>query len=170
MYRSRLIRGKFGAVQGFFYSGERMKFQEVVMGVGILVVIVVTALSYVPVFGITFGSRLNAREKACYANMRVLLGALEMYNMDNSVFLEEMNPKVMMKLHTDGYLKVPIHGCPGDQTPRFNHPFLQERLRILSANLGASHLAYRQIPGGFYGGTDLASAGVIFCTMHGTIE
>lgn len=139
------------------------------MGLGILLIIVVTVLSYIPLFG--FGSgRINAREKACYANMRVLLGALEMYNMDHSLFLEEMNPKVMMQLYTDGYLRSPIDGCPGDQAPLLNNPFLQERLYVLSANLGVPHLAYRITPGGSYGGTNLASDGVIFCTMHGTVE
>jgi type IV pilus assembly protein PilA len=29
-------------------------------------------------------ARQSAREKACYSNIRVILGAVEMYNMDNS--------------------------------------------------------------------------------------
>ncbi|HNV70137.1 MAG TPA: hypothetical protein PKO06_10600 [Candidatus Ozemobacteraceae bacterium] len=146
-----------------------MKLQEVVLGIGIFAVLVLMVLSYIPIFGWPYG-RMIAREKACYANMRVLLGAIEMYNMDHSDFLDEMNPLVMAKLHTDGYLKSPMTPCPGDQAPRIGHPFLQARLAVLAANLGASQVAFRPIPGGTYAGTGLASDGRIVCTMHGTVE
>jgi prepilin-type N-terminal cleavage/methylation domain-containing protein len=33
-------------------------------------------------------AREQAREKACYSNIRVLLGAIEMYNMDHSVMMD----------------------------------------------------------------------------------
>lgn len=36
------------------------------------------------------GSRDRARERACYANMRVILGAVEMYNMDHSVMIDRI--------------------------------------------------------------------------------
>lgn len=51
-------------------------------------------------------AREQAREKACYANMRVLLGAIEMYNMDNSHMLS--NSIAQGKLVTLKYLKTEI--------------------------------------------------------------
>lgn len=53
-------------------------------------------------------AREQAREKACYSNMRVLLGAIEMYNMDHS---EMMNEPDQGKLTSDGYLKAEV-ACP----------------------------------------------------------
>jgi len=50
-------------------------------------------------------AREQAREKACYANMRVVLGAVEMYNMDHT---DMMSTLVMSKLVSGKYLKAPI--------------------------------------------------------------
>jgi len=52
-----------------------------------------------------------AREKACYANMRVILGAIEMYNLDNPVMEKSINPAVMEKLVNGNYLKS-VPKCP----------------------------------------------------------
>lgn len=68
--------------------------------------------------------REPAREKACYANMRVLLGALEMYNMDSPVMQKVMNEQVIKRLTDESYLKGEISrpepGCrytsTGDMT------------------------------------------------------
>lgn len=49
--------------------------------------------------------RSESREKACYANMRVLLGALEMYNMDRPAMLNTMNDHVIKRLTDEHYLK-----------------------------------------------------------------
>ncbi len=65
-----------------------------------------------------------SREKACYANMRVLLGALEMYNMDSPVMQKTMNDQVIKRLTDENYLKGelgrPEAGCrytsTGDMT------------------------------------------------------
>ena len=35
-------------------------------------------------------ARQQAREKACYANMRVILGAVEMYNMDHTSMMSAL--------------------------------------------------------------------------------
>lgn len=53
-------------------------------------------------------AREQAREKACYSNIRVLLGAIEMYNMDHSVMLDSPDQG---KLTGDGYLKAAVV-CP----------------------------------------------------------
>lgn len=45
------------------------------------------------------------REKACYANMRVLLGAVEMYNMDNDVMIKHMDNKAISLLVKGKYLR-----------------------------------------------------------------
>lgn len=53
-------------------------------------------------------ARDNAREKGCFANQRVLLGATEMYNMDNEKMLNELNIEALVR---GEYLKsAPV--CP----------------------------------------------------------
>lgn len=48
-------------------------------------------------------AREQAREKSCYANMRVIQGAIEMYNMDNTPMITSVD---LTKLTgTGGYLK-----------------------------------------------------------------
>lgn len=42
-------------------------------------------------------ARLEARKSACFANQRVLLGATEMYNMDNEVMLKELSIEPLLK-------------------------------------------------------------------------
>lgn len=54
-------------------------------------------------------AREQAREKACYSNIRVLLGAIEMYNMDHSVMLN--SPDQSKLLGAAGYLKAAVV-CP----------------------------------------------------------
>ncbi|OQB48589.1 MAG: Type II secretion system protein G precursor [bacterium ADurb.Bin157] len=54
-------------------------------------------------------AREQAREKACYSNIRVLLGAVEMYNMDHSVPLE--TPDQSKLTGANGYLKSSVE-CP----------------------------------------------------------
>ena len=57
-------------------------------------------------------AREQAREKACYANMRVLLGAVEMYNMDHNVMMSAPEETVLL---AGQYLKdaitPPESGC-----------------------------------------------------------
>jgi prepilin-type N-terminal cleavage/methylation domain-containing protein len=51
-------------------------------------------------------AREQAREKACYANMRVILGAVEMYNMDNTAMITSTLGDVTGTVDTlSGYLK-----------------------------------------------------------------
>lgn len=54
-------------------------------------------------------AREQAREKACYSNIRVLLGAIEMYNMDHSTMLDTADQTKLTG--TNGYLKAAVN-CP----------------------------------------------------------
>ncbi|MBU1107270.1 MAG: hypothetical protein KKB51_11425, partial [Candidatus Riflebacteria bacterium] len=58
-------------------------------------------------------ARQQSRQKACFANQRVLMGAIEMYNMDNNVMIDVMTPEVMDLLVQGKYLKSPI--VPAEQ-------------------------------------------------------
>jgi prepilin-type N-terminal cleavage/methylation domain-containing protein len=54
-------------------------------------------------------AREQAREKACYSNIRVLLGAIEMYNMDHSQMLGTVDQTKLTG--AAGYLKAAV-ACP----------------------------------------------------------
>jgi prepilin-type N-terminal cleavage/methylation domain-containing protein len=54
-------------------------------------------------------AREQAREKACYSNIRVLLGAIEMYNMDHSAMMDSPNQGSLTG--AAGYLKAAVV-CP----------------------------------------------------------
>jgi Ca-activated chloride channel family protein len=59
-------------------------------------------------------ARQQSRQKACLANQRVLMGAIEMYNMDHDVMITEMNDHVIDDLVQGKYLKSPI--VPAEQS------------------------------------------------------
>ncbi len=86
-------------------------------------------------------AREQAREKACYANMRVILGAIEMYNMDNTSMMATLADTDATsstgKLCSNKYLKSPVTRPEKDC---------------------------------LYSGTDMDVAGLISCSMHGTVE
>ena len=50
-------------------------------------------------------ARRADRLKSCYSNQRVILGAIEMYNMDSSIMMEELNSHNMQLLIDGKYLK-----------------------------------------------------------------
>ena len=58
-------------------------------------------------------SRRYDSSKSCFSNIRVLLGALEMYNMDHSIMIPEMNEVVIDILVREKYLKeAPVGPIP----------------------------------------------------------
>jgi hypothetical protein len=71
------------------------------------------------IFGGNRSHRIQARSRACFANQRVCLGAIEMYNMDHSTMYNELyHPDVSDAsgmFITEKYLKSPLHqvepGC-----------------------------------------------------------
>ena len=84
-------------------------------------------------------ARASARQKACYSNIRVLQGAVEMYNMDNSAMLTKMDDSTQNVLIKQKYIKAPAPlVCP--ETSQ-NNPK--------------------------YGGSDLTENGEITCSYHG---
>jgi|GEM_PF-5156636 len=85
-------------------------------------------------------AREEARKKACYANMRVILGATEMYNMDHSVMKKSLNDEDVRQsgeLVKEGYLK------SGVTSPEPGCKYFSEG--------------------------DLTGNGQIRCTVHGTV-
>lgn len=109
--------------------------------------------------------------KHCYTNMRVILGAVEMYNMDHSSMISRLNSGTIGMLQSTGYLKSDTR-CTGDQQPRFNSPWVTRKLYTLAQNLllNGDHIAFVWVPGGIYSGEDLTGEGRIVCSVHGTVE
>ncbi|HNV69699.1 MAG TPA: hypothetical protein PKO06_08385 [Candidatus Ozemobacteraceae bacterium] len=85
-------------------------------------------------------------EKACYANMREILGAIEMYNMQNQRKFTILDRFSMQKLQETGCLRQ-IPECP---------EYVE---KIVTRQSGEE-----------YAGKDLDISGHIACKMHGTIE
>lgn len=50
-------------------------------------------------------ARQQARQKACFANQRVLMGAIEMYNMDHDTMITTIDENTMRLLEEGSYLK-----------------------------------------------------------------
>ena len=62
-------------------------------------------ISFFIFFSAPVFARMNARPKACAMNIRVLLSAIEMYNMDFSEPLKKIDNDTIKYLVTKGYLK-----------------------------------------------------------------
>ncbi len=103
--------------------------------------------------------RGGAREMACYANMRVILGAIEMYNMDHPVMADRVDPAVLERLRAGNYLKYAegpfCYGYPPE------YPFHLECL--LPEFFPAPRYEYFSIG-------DLTGTGVICCPSHETLK
>jgi len=87
------------AVCRFLFTSKNLGLME--LGI-IMAIIGILAAIAVPNFR---KAREQARGKACYANQRVLLGAVEMYNMDHSVLMKSAD---IAALRSGGYLKASI--------------------------------------------------------------
>ena len=61
--------------------------------------------------------RASIRQKACYSNIRILYGAIEMYNLDHKDTFNELNDKTLSYLYDEKYLK----GNMNLPTPRCNY-------------------------------------------------
>lgn len=79
-----------------------------VVGFFILICVIVPIVASLSHMKRYRGNAQLSREKACYANMRVLLGAIEMYNMDNSVMLKTADDSAEQRLIADKFLKAPL--------------------------------------------------------------
>ena len=59
-------------------------------------------------FDISFAKKTPSpitKYKSCMSNIRVLMGAVEMYNMDNSVMMDDITEDDLKKLYEEKYLK-----------------------------------------------------------------
>ena len=119
-------------------TNKRSAFTFIEVLISLFVICVLAAIS-IPSHRMCY--RTQAYDKACASNMRVLLGAIEMYNMDNTNTLRYLQP---VDYGPDGilvkqkYLKSPI------QLP-------QKACKYLVSG-------------------DLTKDGHIFCPKHGSVE
>ena len=82
------------------------------------------------------------REKSCFSNQRLLLSAIEMYNMDNNEMLHELDDNAQDLLIRGKYLK-------------------SDRVIICPDSAGK---------GKYYSQGDLCEDGVIYCDYHGSMD
>lgn len=102
----KFIWDVISGIFSFIFSGARFRLIELMIVLGIIAVL--AAIS-VPNFR---KSREQSRHKACFANQRVIAGAVEMYNMDHDQPMTSLNLDLLVK---KGYLKarptLPEPGC-----------------------------------------------------------
>ena len=104
------------------------------------------------------GGRINSKKKACYSNIRVIQGAVEMYNMDASEMMSDLNFDDLKSgryfkeipvppdkpcsyqgtdLDNDGYVYCTFHGdlqgiTPGSYDGTDYMPFVEKVIRFLN--------------------------------------
>jgi hypothetical protein len=90
--------------------------------------------------------------KTCYGNLRLILGAIEIYNMETPTMIStHYDPEFLVQ---KGYLKS-IPRCPG---VRIDHSFPRSLFQ-----------SYTSLPGGTYSFTgDMTKGGEVQCSEHGT--
>jgi competence protein ComGC len=90
----RILKGIWAIISGIFsyiFSGKGFRLAELMFVFAIIGILFAIAT---PNFR---KAREQSREKACYANMRVLTGAVEMYNMDNPQQMRKLNMNSLLK-------------------------------------------------------------------------
>ncbi|MBF0410381.1 MAG: hypothetical protein HQM10_23745 [Candidatus Riflebacteria bacterium] len=135
----RLINFLFSSIVAIFrflFIGAASHFINIMIIVSIIGILAAIA---VPNFR---KAREQAREKACYANMRVLLGAVEMYNMDNA-----------------SMIKTSLDDVTGPSGSNLLKGYLKGRIN--KPETGCYYTIYNDIT---------QPDGRIFCKLHGTVE
>ena len=99
-----LVAGLLYLVYKFF---KKKSIGDILIYIIFFVIILIIASTAMPNFRM-HNNRESARQKACYSNIRVVQGAVEMYNMDSKIMMKNMN---MQNLVKGGYLKQGIK-CP----------------------------------------------------------
>lgn len=127
---------------------------------GPLVVIGVIAAIVTPNMG---RARSSAREKACYANLRVIASALEMYAMDKPPGIDFRLPRIPYAVLQQGQHLRSQPRCPEQPgqdvyrletaAPPARSPGLNEDLSVRGSDP-----------------TGIATEGVVVCTVHGTVD
>ena len=71
-------------------------------------------LLYPPEYGLHGGPNYRNKESQCFSNQRMILGAIEMYNMDHSQMISEINENIIDLLVEEKYLKTKLsYPAPG---------------------------------------------------------
>lgn len=97
-----LICGMFS----FVFSGKGIRLAELMI---VFAIIGILAAISVPNFR---KAREQSRHKACYANIRVIQGAVEMYNMDNEQMMSSLNlDKLVKGKYLKSHVSAPEQGC-----------------------------------------------------------
>ncbi len=153
------------------------------IGCVFMVLVALGGLAFISVPNFSPHNKGTAREKACYANMRVLLGAIEMYNMDHRDMIGFYNQAVpARKLQTEQYLKS-VPQCPEQgastyytmrslKSPNAAPPAegfgLDTDIPVASGPLQAE--ADPNSSGSAGTASTIDVDGVIHCPVHGTVE
>ena len=121
------------------FDRKRKGFSLIELTIAFGFILILLAID-VPKHG--YGSE-NARRKSCFSNQRNFLGAIEMYNMDHSDKIQELNSEVIELLIKEEYLKGSLsdYACP---ETRYKGKYL---------SLG-----------------NLLENGVTYCEYHGTLD
>ncbi|HNV70138.1 MAG TPA: hypothetical protein PKO06_10605 [Candidatus Ozemobacteraceae bacterium] len=142
--------------------------QKTMQGFGVILVAVFILLFFVFGFGIR-KARVHPRSKTCYANLRVIIGAIEMYNMDHTRMMSTLGAPELAQLVSGKYLIVPVT-CPGDSRPRFSNTWIQGFFEQLSYRFGSFMILHTPVPAGSYQGAFLDTTGKPSCSLHGTVD
>ncbi len=90
----------------FVFSGKGIRLAELMI---VFAIIGILAAISVPNFR---KAREQARHKACYANIRVIQGAVEMYNMDNEQMMSNLDlNKLVQGKYLKSHVSLPEQGC-----------------------------------------------------------
>ena len=91
---------------------KKHSFWKIAMYVYIIGVIVTVLIAPVPRFSKHGHSRIS-RDKTCYSNIRVIQGAVEMYNMDHETMISSLSDSETLKpTILKGYLRPVTHHEP----------------------------------------------------------
>lgn len=105
----RLLRGSWEIVCAVFswvFGGTGFRLVELMI---VIMVIGILAAMAIPNFR---KAREQSRHKACYANQRVLMGAVEMFNMDNKTQMSTLNiPQLVQGSYLKGGISKPEISC-----------------------------------------------------------
>jgi competence protein ComGC len=101
-----------------------------------------------------------AGQKACAANLRIIEGAIEMYEIDGKPVTDLLNKDYLQVLLDEGYLKSKLQGCPGAYL-LVPGVLWGKKLIDLPGSDTRPEYRLRQNAAGRY---------EVFCTAHGNFE
>lgn len=96
--------------------GRQFKFTLIKFGIVICIIGVMAAIA-TPKFS---AARPRANSRACYANQKTIVGAIEMYNLDKKTKRTDLTADFYTALKSGGYLQS-IPSDPGEGAPTSDH-------------------------------------------------